>query len=77
MKMIWFLELVMEFSFSCYPYAGKRNLKITKRSQCHHLIIMYFLDENYIEREGAYKRGVLIREGMLIRVGVIIREVCF
>ena len=42
MKMIWFLELVMEFSFSCYPYASKRNLKITKRSQCHHLIIMYF-----------------------------------
>ena len=43
MEIIWFLELVIEFPFSWYPYAGKRNLKIIRHSQCHYLIIMYFL----------------------------------
>ena len=40
-------------------------------------ILLSTFDENYMEREGAYKRGVLIREGMLTKVGVIIKEVCF
>ena len=46
-------------------------------SSSYNNVLLSTLDENYMEREGAYKRGVLIREGMLIKVGVIIREACF
>ena len=46
-------------------------------SSSYNNVLLTTLDENYMEREGAYKRGVLIRDGVLIKVGVIIREVCF
>ena len=44
-------------------------------SSSYNNVLLSTLDENYMEREGAYKRGVLIREGMLIKVGVIIKGV--
>ena len=59
MKMIWFLELVMEFPFSCYPYAGKRNLIITKQSMSssYNNVLLTTSGKNYMEREVFIRGG--------------------
>ena len=43
-------------------------------SSSYNNVLLRTLDENYMEREGAYKRGVVIREGMLIRGGSILER---